>query len=161
VEPQRIFTVDEANALISELERVFQELTGHRERLDERMDRIKILDVLWGNRIQNPGNPDREEFLSERAGVRDVIREIEEVVRERILELGLVFPGGGLEHGLVDFPTTLDGRVVLLCWRYGEPRIEAWHEVDGGYRGRRPLTPELAARMGRGAGEEDPQRDGQ
>lgn len=149
MEHQRIFTVDEANALIPTLDEVFGELETCREELDHRMDRLKILDVLWGGQLQDPGNPDREEFLRLRSGVRTAIRRIERIVEDRILELGVRFPAGGLEHGLVDFPTTLDGRIVFLCWRRGEGQIQAWHELDGGYAGRQPLTPAEAKRMGR------------
>jgi hypothetical protein len=145
---QRIFTVDEANELIPQLEAAFDELEEERRELDQGIDRIKILDVLWGPRLREPANPDRQEFLTHRASVRQTLREIEAVVERRILSLGVRFPTGGLAHGLVDFPTTLDGRVVFLCWKRGESRIQAWHEVDGGFAGRRPLTLEVASRMG-------------
>jgi hypothetical protein len=39
----------------------------------------------------------------------------------------------------VDFYTMAGGRIVCLCWRRGEPRIEHWHPVDEGFSGRRPL----------------------
>lgn len=43
-------------------------------------------------------------------------------------------------RGLIDFPSMRDGRVVLLCWQLGEPdEIEWWHEVEGGFAGRKPL----------------------
>ena len=43
-------------------------------------------------------------------------------------------------RGLIDFPCMRDGRVVLLCWELGEPeRIEWWHEIDGGFDGRKAL----------------------
>ena len=45
--------------------------------------------------------------------------------------------------GLVDFPSEMNGRHVLLCWRLGEPEVQFWHEVDAGYAGRQPLSPEL------------------
>ena len=45
--------------------------------------------------------------------------------------------------GLVDFPTELDGRRVLLCWRLGEPSVQYWHDEDAGYSGRQPLSPTL------------------
>ena len=44
-----------------------------------------------------------------------------------------------LELGLVDFYTMAGGRIVCLCWRRGEPKIEHWHPVDEGFSGRRPL----------------------
>ena len=44
-----------------------------------------------------------------------------------------------LDRGLIDFPAIRDGREVYLCWIDGEPDIGYWHELDAGYRGRRPL----------------------
>lgn len=141
--------MDQANALLPLLEEAFLAVDGLREKLSRRMDRLKILDALWGERVRDATNPDREEFLAERAAVRRLIREIESIVEERVVFLGVRFPQGGLEHGLVDFPTTWEGRIVYLCWQRGEPELLAWHEVDGGFRGRRSITPEQSARMGR------------
>ncbi len=41
--------------------------------------------------------------------------------------------------GLVDFPHQRAGRVVNLCWKYGEKDIRYWHGLDEGYGGRKPL----------------------
>ena len=44
------------------------------------------------------------------------------------------------ERGLVDFPSLREGRVVLLCWQLGEgDELEWWHDVDTGFAGRTPL----------------------
>lgn len=145
---QRFFTVAEAQAMVPGLERTLDEVEELRGALQQRVDRIKVLDVLWGPALREPGNPDREEFLSERAAVRRTIREIDRLVEERIVSRGAKFPQGGVEYGLVDFPTRYEGRTVYLCWQRGEPEIAAWHEVDGGYAGRRPLTAEQAHAMG-------------
>ena len=48
-----------------------------------------------------------------------------------------------LDIGLLDFPTLYHGREVYLCWKLGEERIDFWHEVDAGYRGRRPIDAEF------------------
>jgi hypothetical protein len=143
----RHFTVAEARALLPELDGVFQELAELRTELERHTDRVKILDALWGTAVRETGNPDRDEFLTERSAARTVIRKMDRLVKERILALGIRFPQGGLEHGLVDFPTRLEGRTVYLCWRWGEEEIANWHEVDGGYAGRRPLTDDLAGEM--------------
>jgi hypothetical protein len=45
----------------------------------------------------------------------------------------------GIEEGLVDFPHLREGRVVNLCWKYGEARIRFWHGMDEGFAGRKPL----------------------
>jgi hypothetical protein len=44
-----------------------------------------------------------------------------------------------LEQGLLDFPSVLDGKPVLLCWKLGEPAIAHWHTEQEGFAGRKPL----------------------
>ena len=44
-----------------------------------------------------------------------------------------------LDIGLLDFPCKVDGEIVLLCWRMGEPTISHWHGTEEGYAGRRPI----------------------
>lgn len=43
-------------------------------------------------------------------------------------------------RGLIDFPAMRDDRVVLLCWQLGEENeIRWWHEIEGGFAGRKPI----------------------
>lgn len=43
-------------------------------------------------------------------------------------------------RGLIDFPAMRDGRVVLLCWQFGEgDEIEWWHDIDAGFAGRQHI----------------------
>ncbi|MBI2542300.1 DUF2203 domain-containing protein [Candidatus Woesearchaeota archaeon] len=44
-----------------------------------------------------------------------------------------------LEQGLVDFYCKFEGRDIFLCWRLGESKIRAWHEIDEGFAGRRGI----------------------
>ena len=44
-----------------------------------------------------------------------------------------------LEEGLLDFPSVMDGKPVLLCWKLGEPAIAHWHTEEEGFAGRKPL----------------------
>ena len=44
-----------------------------------------------------------------------------------------------LEQGLVDFYYKFEGRDIFLCWKLGEDRIKAWHEIDAGFAGRSPI----------------------
>jgi hypothetical protein len=41
--------------------------------------------------------------------------------------------------GLVDFRALLGGRTVYLCWRFGEPSISHWHELEAGFSGRQRI----------------------
>jgi hypothetical protein len=49
-----------------------------------------------------------------------------------------------LDIGLLDFPCQVDGEIVLLCWRMGEPTISHWHGTEEGYSGRRPIDERLS-----------------
>jgi hypothetical protein len=44
-----------------------------------------------------------------------------------------------LEQGLLDFPAVMDGQMVLLCWKIGEPAINHWHTPEEGFDERKPL----------------------
>jgi hypothetical protein len=153
---RRVFTVGEANALLPHLREILERIQELRGLVGERTDQLKILDVIWGREVAREENPDHDEFRDHRRAIGGAVEEIERLIREEILGLGVRFPQGGLEHGLLDFPTLLDGRWVYLCWRLGEREVTAWHEVDGGYAGRKPLTDELAERMGRSSSGEAP-----
>jgi hypothetical protein len=56
---------------------------------------------------------------------------------QAIHELGVVVKD--VNMGLCDFPFLLDGRVVYLCWKFGEAKIRWWHEISLGYKDRHPL----------------------
>ena len=148
-QPARIFTVREANSLIGTVEAVVDEIQRLSDEVGERHGLLQVLDVLWGEKVIEPHNPDHQEFRDHKTAIGESAQRIEQLVRDEILARGIRFPVGGLEHGLLDFPTTLDGRVVLLCWQRGERCIEHWHEMDGGFAGRQPVTTEVAERMGR------------
>jgi len=42
----------------------------------------------------------------------------------------------GIETGLVDFPSVVNGEIVYLCWKYGESDINFWHRLEDGFKGR-------------------------
>jgi hypothetical protein len=143
------FTVAEANALIPILEAVIREIARRMEQVQRAAERLQVLDVLWGDRLLATDNPDYGEAESCRRVIGSSMREIEQIVARDIIGRGLRFPQGGLEHGLIDFPTTWRGRWVYLCWKRGEEEISAWHELQAGFAGRRPVTAEHVAGMGR------------
>lgn len=150
------FTVEEANALIPALEAVFSRIERHKEEMRERYRKIQVLDALWGDELGRPGNPDHDEFAEHRQALEEAVQDMGRIVEDEILAQGIRFPQGGLEHGLLDFPTTFDGRWVYLCWQAGEPEVAAWHEVDAGFAGRQPITPDQARLMGRDADPTEP-----
>jgi hypothetical protein len=45
----------------------------------------------------------------------------------------------GIAPLLLDFPATLDGQSVLLCWLEGDDALTWYHRTEFGFMGRRPL----------------------
>jgi hypothetical protein len=43
-------------------------------------------------------------------------------------------------RALLDFPCIHQGREILLCWKADEPTIMHWHEVEGGFAGRKSVA---------------------
>lgn len=156
---RRAFTVHEANALLTTLDATLARIEGLKGEVREAYGKLQVLDLLWGERVLEPSNPDHAEAHCHRDAIATRIRRIEEMIQQEILDVGLRFPPGGLDRGLVDFPTTWEGRWVYLCWQRGEPTVQAWHEVTGGFAGRRPITPEQVERMGLEAAVDDPMLD--
>jgi hypothetical protein len=146
--PRKVFTVAEANSLIPALREVFRGIGYYKSRIRERGRKIEVLNLLWENEVVNPTNPDHEDFTAHRRSIAKDVGEIERLVREEIVSHGVRFPTGGIETGLVDFPTTYRGRWVYLCWQNGEPELLYWHETETGFPGRRRLTDEQRRIMG-------------
>ena len=144
----RAFTVEAANQLIPWVESVFLRLDGHRQRSLKHSEGTQILKVMWGDRIGSPDNPDHDEYLRHRRAMEEVARTVQGVIEQDLIAHGVRLPAGGIESGIVDFPTTFEGRWVYLCWQRSEPRITHWHELDTGFRGRQELIDEHAIVMG-------------
>jgi hypothetical protein len=149
------FTVDEADEMLPEVRAALDQIQNLRNLAGSKMDQLAVLDALWGDLVSQSANPDHEEYEQHRHSLLECRRAIEELIQQRLLDRDIRFPVGGLEHGLVDFPTTLDGHWVYLCWQSDEPKVAYWHEVNGGYAGRRPITADERQRMGRS---DDPAR---
>jgi len=145
---RRAFRIDEANAMIPELNEVFQQVREHRGTIRTATQRIDVLDLLWEKAVRDPSNPDHAEWIRLNEDVDRALRGLQRSVEEGVIARGLRFPAGGLENGLVDFPTTYCGRWVYLCWRVGEREIRYWHETDAGFRGRQEIKDADRAHMG-------------
>ncbi len=130
----KLFTVEEANRTLPLVRRIVEDVVQY-----HRLWREKILEFDLITSANKPGDRrDRAEALEREA--QQLAREIDGFQHE-LEALGIQLKDRRL--GLVDFPSDLNGRVVLLCWRLGEPEVRFWHEVDAGYAGRQPLVPSL------------------
>lgn len=110
-------TAMEGKQLITEVEKELQDL------------RHRIL--LTGGVFVNVAGVARRRGQHERA-----LQETKDAIAE-INSIGVQVKD--LDIGLLDFPCVVDDQVVLLCWKYGEERIEFWHGLEEGFKGRKPI----------------------
>lgn len=57
--------------------------------------------------------------------------------------LGCTYKDWNFQVGLVDFPSRIGDRDVLLCWRSDEPEVRYYHSHEDGYAGRREIPTTL------------------
>ena len=138
----RLFTVDEANALIPGLRPVVEELLGTfreiRAEIEEAASQAKL----------PIGSPELGKHLEERAVAPRLFDRVKRLI-EGIHAQGCLV--NGPEAGLIDFPCLFNNEIVFLCWKYGEPGIGYWHRIPDGFSGRQPLldlsSPEEGGRV--------------
>ena len=135
-EAAQLFTISEVNALIPSLNLIVA------QQLRQQSDIEQGLAELTQRCGRNP------ESLEPCADDEPDCRKLKSELRQRIgrYESGWskVRALGGIvkdpQIGLVDFYGRVEGRVVWLCWRYGEDSLGYYHELEEGYSGRRPIS---------------------
>lgn len=130
----KLFTVDHANRTLPLVRRIVEDVVREHQRWQETIAELDVLVVEARSDLPDP----RIVALERRA--QDIAREIDAFQTE-LESLGIQLKDRRI--GLVDFPSELDGRRVLLCWRLGEPSVQFWHDEDAGFAGRQPLSPTL------------------
>ena len=122
----RYFTVAEANALLPEVRQIVGNMLKAREAIvAARPDIWPILEKS----VSNGG--------AKKAG--ELIFQFEKVqaAAKLLSELGLHLKD--VNTGLVDFLSLREGREVYLCWRFDEPDVAHWHDLEAGFAGRQPI----------------------
>ncbi len=122
---KRHFTVAEANAALDWIRPRIETLRKARDRLGDREAHEALGEAAETNGGGAHGRTIGEGFLE----VRRLLGEISAA--------GIVLRD--LDRGLIDFPSLRDGREVYLCWEFGEPSVDFWHDVDAGFGGREPI----------------------
>ena len=124
----KIFTVQEANALLPDVRKIVGKIQrAHRKLSHYRGDAKKASEAAERG---GGGFANGVAYASDLLALTAELSELE--------DLGVQLKD--FERGLIDFPSLRDGRVVLLCWQLGEgDELEWWHDVDAGFAGRTPL----------------------
>ena len=132
--PARLFTVEQANACLPLVRSIVADMVMLARDL---LDRRQRLDQLALGRKSTKADFYGEELSQMEEELEKDLERLNGYAQE-LMELG-VEPKGATE-GLVDFPCLMDGKLVYLCWKYNEPELLYWHDLEAGFAGRQSLT---------------------
>jgi hypothetical protein len=123
---KKLFTLDEANALVPRLLDLVPKIQKLSVSLNNDFPDIKNArdKAKW-----NGGSDQGVDYLNVVLKYNDLIRKIENMGCEV----------KGIREGLIDFPSLREGREVYLCWRMPEKEILFWHDFNAGFSGRKPI----------------------
>ena len=136
---ERTFTLDEAHALLPILESLLRTaIEGKKliEDVDKELQEIAHRVFLNGGTLLKIVPLARRKMEREKAlqRTKDAVAEIHATgVQVKDLDIGLL-----------DFPCVVEGKTVLLCWKYGEKKITHWHGTTEGFAGRKPIDERIA-----------------
>lgn len=130
----RYFTIDQANAILPRVEQHLRDALFARDeyrKAEEAFLEIQTRILMAGGSVV-----DREKVtqIVAKKGASSVIFEQE----MQLLE-ALSVHVKDLDRGLIDFSTRYEGEEVLLCWQFGEEKINFWHGLNDGFAGRKEV----------------------
>ena len=129
----RHFTIEEAGEALAEVAPLMERLVARYRELRSGQARLAAVRA----RIAGNGGglqPARVAALEEALAAASA--EVATGVG-RLEELGVQLKD--LDLGLLDFPARRNGAEVLLCWHVGEDAVTAWHGLEEGFAGRKPI----------------------
>lgn len=140
---QRVFSISEVNALIPALSSLVQDQLREQSAIEHGLAELMRL----------TGEPPRS--LDIRSHDSSEVQRLKSDLKSRIsrYETGWqrVQKWGGVvkdpQTGLVDFYGRVDGKLVWLCWRYGEDTLGYYHDLNAGFSGRRPLSADVRRKL--------------
>ncbi len=135
----RLFTVEEANALLSMIQPQVKEMVDTFKEIRAEVETAASQSGL------PLGSPELARALETRAVAPRLFEKVKHVI-DRIHSSGCLV--NGPEIGLIDFPCLFNSEIVFLCWKFGEQGIGHWHRIPDGFAGRRPLLDSSQAAEG-------------
>ncbi len=120
------FSLEEANAALQIIRPMMEEIQTIRSKI------LELQPEIWPaieRSAGNGGNPTLSKLVKDFERLDDLLH--------RILATGAQIKD--VNSGLLDFPAWRNDHEVYLCWKYGEGKIEFWHEIEAGFAGRQPI----------------------
>ena len=138
-----IFTLEAVNAMVPELSSLVGRQISRRTEIESR---LKALGELIGE-VPDAIIPDDADAEPVRELKSELIKRIEEYQEgwREVEQMGAVLKDP--RTGLVDFYGRVDGKLVWLCWKYGEAEVSHYHALDEGFSGRKPFRHSIRQRL--------------
>ncbi len=137
-----IFTLEEVNALVPRLKPLIAAQMGRRSEIEERLEQLAGVLGAMPDSIQiEERDPPLVCDLKRELAVR--VETYQSAWRE-VEDLGAVLKDPRV--GLVDFYGHVDGKLVWLCWKFGEDAVMHYHGLDEGFAARKPIEPTMRHR---------------
>ena len=136
---ERTFTLDEAQSLLPVLESLLRTAISGKKLMEDVEGEMQSL----SHRIfLNGGTHVDVVAIARRKAER---AKAEQRAKDALAEIDSIgVQVKDLDIGLLDFPCEVDGRIVLLCWKTGEPAITHWHGTEEGFAGRKVIDERIA-----------------
>ena len=132
----RVFTVEEAGRLLDPIEAILRDMDSRTLRLREVRELLEDLEQYYGDDLASAPLEERERHQAIWTEAHAVAESLNRDVA-RINAFGCAVKD--VTTGLIDFYGFVDGELVFLCWRRGEPGVGHYHPLDTGFAGRKPL----------------------
>ncbi len=130
-----IFTLEEVNALVPRLKPLVAAQIGRRSEIEERVEQLAGLLGTMPDSIQvEEHDPPHICDLKRELALR--VEKYNSAWRE-VEGLGAVLKDPRV--GLVDFYGLMDGKLVWLCWKFGEDAVKHYHGLHEGFAARKPI----------------------
>jgi hypothetical protein len=139
----RVFTLEEVNDLVPKLNVVMKRQLERRSEIEGLLMRLgRELGDVPERIVLDPADPADVRDLK-----HDLVKRIEEYRAgwKAIEEMGAVLKDARM--GLLDFYGTVDGKLVWLCWKYGESEVAHYHALEEGFSGRKPIAQSMRYRL--------------
>lgn len=136
----RLFSVEEANALLPQLETFLLRITQKKEQMHRLHDELFMGELLH-EAVQSrpaPAFPEKGNGHLD-SGACEVDARVSDLEADlaQIRSLGCILRH--LDAGWVEFPAERQGKMIYLCWKKGEPAIGFYRQMHAPFTERLPL----------------------
>jgi hypothetical protein len=138
-----VYTLEAVNALVPRLNAICGEQLLRRSEIEAR---LSDLESTLGKAPESLA-ADEADSADVARMKRELVERVEEYQKgwTPLEEMGAVLKDARM--GLVDFYGRVDGKLVWLCWKYGEEECTHYHALDEGFSGRREIETSMKTRL--------------